>query len=121
MSTCQVACFHRSSGGVWAREKSEYREIRDRRHTPESCVRSVPPGSLYLLSFLLRVRKPGLKGPAADLGVRYKSPGEEGPGCPNILSGKGHLFPRGARWAGRNHGSRFSIFKTAECPMTIKY
>lgn len=97
MSTCQVACFHRSSGGVWAREKSEYREIRDRRHTPESCVRSVPPGSLYLLSFLLRVRKPGLKGPAADLGVRYNKPWGGGAGLPKHPLREGSPLPQGSQ------------------------
>lgn len=72
--------------------------MRSRRLGLDSCVPSVPWGSLYLLSFLPQVRKAecfkAIGG--RSLGVWSASAGEEGLRCPDVLSGEGGASSRGA-------------------------
>lgn len=79
--------------------------MRSRRLGLDSCVPSVPWGSLYLLSFLPQVRKAECFKAISGRSLAALS------GRP--LRGGGRLL-QGSRWAVRNQGSS-SHFPTAEC------
>lgn len=106
MSKGWVACIYRENGGILRGKKSDYNKIRDKRLQPESSVIN-SARSLYLLSFLLRIREAqcltGTSSGTLSFTVLQRSP-EEGrkggrwlPRCP-VGKGTSAAVESGTRW-----------------------